>query len=97
MVISVPIDLDRRPNYFTRSGNSFKKYCPEFPKNWMHTGSYDHMISVSVKLIYLKQWDPLYQSKTSTQPIESRQETPAMAVRGQSYVDSLGGCQRIML
>ena len=24
-VISAPIDLDRRPNYFTRSGNSFKK------------------------------------------------------------------------
>ena len=24
-VISAPIDLDGRPNYFTRSGNSFKK------------------------------------------------------------------------
>ena len=36
-------------------------------------------------------------SKTSTQSIESRQETPAMAVRGQSYLDSLGGCQKIML
>ena len=47
--------------------------------------------------VYLKQGDPLYQSKTSTQPIESRQETPAMAVRGQSFVDSLGGCQKIML
>ena len=28
--------------------------------------------------VYLKQWDPLYQSKASIQPIESRQETPAM-------------------
>ena len=45
-VVSVPIDLDGRPNYFTTSGNSFKKYYPEFPKNWMHTESYDHMISV---------------------------------------------------
>ena len=51
-VISAPIDLDRRPNYFTRSGNSFKKYCPEFPKNWMRTGNYDHMISVSVELYH---------------------------------------------
>ena len=24
-VISAPVDLDGRPNYFTRSGNSFKK------------------------------------------------------------------------
>ena len=47
--------------------------------------------------VYLKQWDLLYQSKTSTQLIESRQETPAMADRGQSYVDSLGGCQKIIL
>ena len=47
--------------------------------------------------VYLKQWDPLYQSKASIQPIESRQETPAMAVRGQSFVDSLGGCQKTML
>ena len=47
--------------------------------------------------VYLKQWDPLYQSKTSAQPIESQQETPAMANRGQSYVDSLGGCQKIMV
>ena len=51
-VISAPIDLDGRPNSFSRSGNSFKKYCPEFPKNWMHTGSYDHMISVSVELYH---------------------------------------------
>ena len=43
--------------------------------------------------VYLKEWGPLYQSKTSTQPIESQQETPAMAARGQSFVDSLGGCQ----
>ena len=33
-VISAPIDLDGRPNYSTRPGNSFKKYCPEFAKNW---------------------------------------------------------------
>ena len=51
-VISAPNDLDERLNYFTRSGNSFKKWCPEFPKNWMHTGSYDHMISVSVELYH---------------------------------------------
>ena len=51
-VISAPIDLDRRPHYFTRSGYSFKKYCPEFPKNWMRTGNYDHMISVSVELYH---------------------------------------------
>ena len=50
--ISAPIDLDIRPNYLTRSGDSFKKWCPEFPKNWMHTGSYDHMNSVSVELYH---------------------------------------------
>ena len=51
-VISAPNDLDGGQNYFTRSGDSFKKQSPEFPKNWMHTGSYDHMISVSVELYH---------------------------------------------
>ena len=32
---------------------------------------------------YFKQWDPLYQSKTLTQPIESQQETPAEAAWSQ--------------
>ena len=30
---------------------------------------------------YLKQWDPLYKSKTSKQPIQSQRETPAMNQR----------------
>ena len=38
--------------------------------------------------VYLKQWDLLYQSKTSSQPIESQHEALAMAARGQSFVDS---------
>ena len=51
-VISAPIDLDGRPNCFTRSGNSFKKQCPEFLKNLTDTGNYDHIISVSVELYH---------------------------------------------